>query len=814
MRIPFGKPFPAIDSVSLRNGVAAGLVNGYINELDDYHMVPGHTLFGTHADAQPVAVDYETLAGVPVGVTNGKVVKLNSNGTFTEFTGDTVTANAFYSWAEDGQHVYLAHGGKLARLDMTNLTVTLMNENTPSNVTHIVRSKGFLLCNGTDQIFASTSFDLAQIFDTNTLSGAVTLTDRDGWILVCGGIAAIPGKGRIYLSKDNGLSWTKTYEASGLAGNEAVLSLCYMGSGVVLAGTTGYDDGIIINHGTVLRSTDYGQTWADLGVLTGNVTIPIIAKIDTNIAIAGGTDLYRSIDNGLTWAAIPTANFSNTVRTCLVWSTTVVFVGVASAGNVAHLWKSVDAGVTFTDTTTLDAAASVCSSVKVSATIGLIGVQIIAGVSKIYRTTDAGTTWSDIGVIGLEDGMAPIAFLLSSTGDLLFIASGNVQASQLWKSTDDGVIWKQLCEMDIGTGDGSTINGLIETHADGEVLAVGRLSFPDPTGADTAAKWQTGINRNAPQGDVFYSEDITNNYEAIDSWERFNAQSVPDAVTGVFENRGLVYTAGPRSVEVNYNSTEPAFPWQVSDPSLPYGLGSPFSWVNYDDLNAVMYLSCTDKIWEVVKFQGRVQQSISQVYSAILNDRTLITSPETAKAWGVTMRGIPMYVLTFQDDNLTICYNLLKDHWFRWGYWNGSTYEAAIINSYCYSRTLNKHLVGDRRNNGRIYELTGLSNNGDAIRFELTSGHVGDWSVVTAGRMTFKCKRGAAIDSSEPTFTWQNRDNGNQNFSTGRTVSLGLTSDTELLGVLNRNGVYQLRQHRIVYDGTKTDFIFAGADES
>ena len=46
MKIPFGKPFPGIDPTSLRDGVAAGLVNGYINELDNYQIVPGLTEFG------------------------------------------------------------------------------------------------------------------------------------------------------------------------------------------------------------------------------------------------------------------------------------------------------------------------------------------------------------------------------------------------------------------------------------------------------------------------------------------------------------------------------------------------------------------------------------------------------------------------------------------------------------------------------------------------------------------------------------------------------------------------------------------------
>jgi len=768
----------------------------------------------------PVDALYETLDGTVLTVMNGKVFRVNTDGTFTAFAGDTVTANTYYYWAEDGQHTYLAHGGKLARIDVADLTVTLLNENTPSNVTHVVRSKGFLLCNGNDQLITSTSYELAQSFSTSNMTGVVVMTDQPGWILMSGGIVGSPGQGRIYLSKDNGVSWTITYDNSGLLGNEAVLSLCYMGSGVVLAGTTGFNDGFTLNRGRLLRSTNYGQNWIDLGELGTNLTIPIISKIDTSIAIAGGTELLRSTDNGITWTPITPASFPNVVGTCLVWTSSLVFIGVSSAGSVAHLWKSIDGGLIFTDTLTLDAAASVVSSIKVSESVGLVTVQLTGSpsIAKIYRSSDVGTTWTYIGDIGLTNGMIPTAFLKTSTGDLILAASGLVVAAQLWKSTDDGLTWTELGDLDLGElAAGSIVNALAETHTAGKLIAVGKLEYTVPFGSNTAAKWQAGVGRNAPQGDVFFSEDISNGYEAVDSWERFNAQSVPDAVTGVFENRGLVYTPGPRSTEINYNSSDSNFPWQVSDPSLPYGLGAPFSWINWDDLNAVMYLSCTDRIWEVVKFQGRVQQNISQVYASILNNRTLIAAPQLAKAWGVNFRGMPFYVLSFQADNLTIVYNLTKDHWFRWGPWDGTSYaHAAIINSYVYSKTFNKHLIGDRRATGKIYEIGGTAEDGEDMCFELTSGHRrgSSFGPKPVGRVLFKCKRGAAIDTSEPSFTYTTRDNGNQTFGTPRPVSLGLTNDTELLGQLNRCGTYQTRQDRIRYIGSKTDFIFSEADES
>lgn len=819
MKIPFGPPFPGIDAISLRDGIASGLVNGYINELGDYHMAVGHTLFATHSGAMAIDSLYETLNGTVLTVTNGNVVRVNSNGTFTAFTGDTITADTYCYWAEDQQHVYIAHGGKLARVDLTNLIVTLMNENTPTAVTHVCRSKGYLLTNGNDVVIASSVFTLSQVFDTSiSLDAVVVMSDQSGWILATGRSTVSPNNvGRIYLSKDNGVNWTKVHSVSA---NEYVLALEYMGSGVVLAGTG-------TTTGRILRSTDYGVTWSDLGQQGSSTKINFIRKLTSTIAIAGtgsGTSLgkiYRSTNTGTTWAALAT-DFGKqcTEGEPVTASGATVVIGTISNADAIVIYRSTDTGASFSSIQTLTGSGYIPAIQRISDTISVMSNGVTStSTQKVWRSTDAGLTWAlQAPIPDFSDDALAYAFCLLADGSLLMATAGNnvgTGGAQIWKSTDDGVTWSLVAELNTSKEAVVQQRGLKETHVTGTVIATGRVAL-EAAGKDTAAKWQTALGRNAPQGDVFYSADFANSYQNVDSWERFNAEAVPDACTGVFENRGLVYAAGPRSIEINYSSPDAEFPWQVSDPSLPYGLGAPNSWVNYDDMNTVMYLSCTDKVWEIVKFQGRVQQTISQVYASVLNDRTLVTTPATAKAWGVVMRGIPMYVITFPSDALTICYNLVKDHWWRWAYWNGSSYESAIINAYTYSKTLKKHLVGDRRDNGKIYELTGTADDTGDIRFELTSGHVaaGTWSPKPVGRMLFKCKRGAVTDGSEPTFSWQARDNGNQNFSTARTVSLGLANDNEMFGSLNRCGMYQTRQHRIVYLGTKTDFIFAGADES
>lgn len=755
---------------------------------------------------------YETLSGVMLTVTNGTVLRINSDATFTPFTGDTLNSDRTYYFAEDRKHVYVAHGGKLARLDLISLTVTLLNENTPNNVTHVCRSKGYLICNGDDVIIASNEYPVSQVFDAGFLNAGATITDMPEWIVIGGSLTVDTGPA-IYLSKDNGYSWEKVY-SSALAGT--ITAMLYMGGGVVLAGMG-------VASGKILRSEDYGATWTDLGALLGATTsILMMVKVTTNIALAGGIGgvAYQSIDNGLTWNPVGTpADFGIEIGAAIVWTPSVVSIGATDAGGTAQLWRSLNGGYLSVIVETLDPASFVTAGVKVTAGIGLFAVQVssaVPAVGKIYRTTDAGANWTDIGDIGLADGEIPWRFLMTSNGQLIFVSVGVGLNSRLWKSTDDGLNWAVIKEP---TGETSVINALLETHT-AQLMAIGRVY--DPAGpvngpSNKGSKWQPPIGGGAPQGDVFYSEDISNNYEAVDSWGRFNAEQVPDAVNGVFEHRSLVYAAGPRSIEINYNQADPNQPWAFSDPSLPFGLLAPNSWVAWDQLDVIMYLTDTDNVIQVVRFQSRQQQQMSQEYAEILNDRTLITNPSAAKAWGIAIRGMPHYVISFQADNLTLCYNVLMDHWWRWAYSpdGGTTLQAAIINSYAYWRATNTHLIGDRRDNGKIYTLGGLTDDGQKIRFELTSGNVtrGTDFLKKTSEIMHKVKRGQAIDSSEPKMKVRTRDNGGA-WGRYQPISLGWNGQNEFFGAQYHLGQYMSRQYQIVHDDDKSDFIYCHGDET
>jgi hypothetical protein len=176
----------------------------------------------------------------------------------------------------------------------------------------------------------------------------------------------------------------------------------------------------------VLKSTDGGATWAQMGAATfagplsnnvGGARIPAIAVHPTNplIVLAGvsftnttlaDAGIYRSADGGATWTAIATAG--GAIGTGIAWNPadgTTVYAALGSGGGDTSngVYKSTDAGLTFTK----------LAGGLPTANIGRIELAIAKSLpSTLY---------------------ASIASASSGSGSLL----------GMWKSTDSGATWTQ-----------------------------------------------------------------------------------------------------------------------------------------------------------------------------------------------------------------------------------------------------------------------------------------------------------------------------------------------------------------------------------
>ena len=80
----------------------------------------------------------------------------------------------------------------------------------------------------------------------------------------------------ILRSTDYGQTWTDLGQQ---ASQSTIYSLANLKNGIAIAGT-----GI---NGKILRSTDYGQTWTDLGQQASQFYIYSLAYLGNGVAIAG-----------------------------------------------------------------------------------------------------------------------------------------------------------------------------------------------------------------------------------------------------------------------------------------------------------------------------------------------------------------------------------------------------------------------------------------------------------------------------------------------------------------------------------------------
>jgi len=135
----------------LNEKLGGSAIDCYVNELKHYVKRKGLTLFGTQGSAAWDGIYRTRSLAVTalIGITNGAVYRINSNGTFTAYTGATVTVGGVPHFTEDGTNVFVAHGGRLTRLDTVGLVaITLSGGNSPTNVTFVSYLDGFLVCDG------------------------------------------------------------------------------------------------------------------------------------------------------------------------------------------------------------------------------------------------------------------------------------------------------------------------------------------------------------------------------------------------------------------------------------------------------------------------------------------------------------------------------------------------------------------------------------------------------------------------------------------------------------------------------------------
>ena len=176
---------------------------------------------------------------------------------------------------------------------------------------------------------------------------------------------------------------------------------------VVLVGTGDYYGNFSTNSFGIMKSTDGGATWknvGDSGMRGACISKIIIEPTNPNIVVctcgksgANDSQIHRSVDGGNTWSPVPTSPLGN-------WDSMdrstggIYYASGTLPGTSGGLYKSTDKGATWTaitnpaDPATAQAAIDICCS-KVNANIVYL---LLPTEQKVYRSTNAGTAWVEI----------------------------------------------------------------------------------------------------------------------------------------------------------------------------------------------------------------------------------------------------------------------------------------------------------------------------------------------------------------------------------------------------------------------------------
>jgi hypothetical protein len=225
----------------------------------------------------------------------------------------------------------------------------------------------------------------------------------------------------IYLSTDNGSSWTDVNNGLPPVTATDVYALAIIGSNI-FAGTY---------HGVYL-STNNGASWNLMN--NGLPAFPTVTSLAVNgTVIYAGTyeGVYISTNNGSSWFPAVTGLPLNPLVTALVTSGANILVGIyASNGGVylstnnGNSWTAVNSGIT--DSTIRSFAVS--------------GTNIFAGTNNgVFLSTNNGNSW-----ISVNSGLPPN----------IMIASMAISGSVLYAGTIGNAVWKRpLSEMVTSTGE-------------------------------------------------------------------------------------------------------------------------------------------------------------------------------------------------------------------------------------------------------------------------------------------------------------------------------------------------------------------------
>lgn len=257
-----------------------------------------------------------------------------------------------------------------------------------------------------------------------------------------------------------------------------------------------------VSQGPILRSTDNGLIWVPIGLASWQNSIAVNANGD----IFAGTDnygVYRTTDNGENWVQILHESNSRHITSLVINSNQDIFIGTIFGG----VYRSTDNGENW-----VQVNQGLTTNYITSFAINSHG-DIFAGTSGqgVFRSVNNGGNWVEInqGLGGESYWVRSIEInslgdIFAGTADGVFRSSDN---GENWIAINEGLINLNIRSLGINsenTNFAGTSGGIF--RRENEITAVGTAdlnnissfnlfqNYPNPFNPATKIRWQSPVN--------------------------------------------------------------------------------------------------------------------------------------------------------------------------------------------------------------------------------------------------------------------------------------------------------------------------------
>lgn len=195
---------------------------------------------------------------------------------------------------------------------------------------------------------------------------------------------------------------------------------------------------------SVYKTSDYGESWESVGILSGYLRSIEFLNKDIGIAGAFRNGIYRTSDGGITWDTIPIldTNFYGVCGIHINEDSTIFAVGTYF--RAALIMRSKDLGLTWEVTNLNDKIEGLVDVKFYDNQVGLItGTGKNGGV--VYRTTDGGDTWNLVYDTGVPDELGwKIDFTTDEKFTFISVQNLTADSTSILKSSDRGLTWTEI----------------------------------------------------------------------------------------------------------------------------------------------------------------------------------------------------------------------------------------------------------------------------------------------------------------------------------------------------------------------------------